>query len=142
MKRTILLAAFAFAGMVSVYAQSADDKAVGEAVERLRKAMVDADRKALDAIAAKELTYGHSGGKIEDKAAFVEAIASGKSDFVTIALSDQVITIAGDVALVRHNLNAETNDGGKPGTVALGVLLVWQKQSGSWKLIARQAFKR
>jgi len=142
MKRTMILFALVIAAVISASAQSAEEKAVGEAVERLRKAMVDPDKKALDALTAKELSYGHSAGKVEDKAAFIEAVTSGKSDFVTIALSDQTVAISGDLALVRHNLNAETNDGGKTNTVALGVLLVWQKQSGYWKLIARQAFKR
>jgi len=127
---------------VGALAQSAAEKDVATAVEKLRKAMVDADKAALDALTARELSYGHSSGKIEDKATFVETIASGKSDFVTIALSEQIITLSGDVAMVRHALAAETNDGGKPGTVSLGVLLVWQKQSGHWKLIGRQAFKR
>ena len=32
-------------------------------------------------------------------------------------------------------------DGGVPNTIHLGVLLIWQKQAGEWKLLARQAFK-
>lgn len=136
---SLALVCFVAAGAV---AQPAAEKDVAAAVEKLRKAMVDADKATLEALTARELSYGHSSGKIEDRAAFVEAIASGKSDFVTIALSEQSIVLSGDVAMVRHALAAETNDGGKPGTVSLGVLLVWQKQSGHWKLIGRQAFKR
>lgn len=143
MKKVLYLTVLAFTlAIPAATAQSGEEKAVAAAVEQLRKAMVDADKTALDAVAARELSYGHSAGKVEDKAAFIEAIVSGKSDFTSIALSDQTITVSGDVALVRHALNGETNDGGKTGTVALGVLLVWQKQSGHWKLIARQAFKR
>jgi len=110
-------------------------------VETLRKAMVDGDKSALEKIAATELTYGHSSGKLEDKAAFVEAIASGKSDFVSIDLTEQTITVSGDVAIVRHKLAAETNDGGKPGSVKLAILTVWKKQGKEWKLLARQAVK-
>ncbi|MEQ1678647.1 MAG: hypothetical protein ABL876_18265 [Chitinophagaceae bacterium] len=43
--------------------------------------------------------------------------------------------------MVRHILNAKTNDGGKPGEVHLRVLLVWQKTGGKWVLLARQAVK-
>ncbi len=129
-----------FLSLVSL-AQSADEKQVAAAVETLRKAMLDGNRAQLEGITAAELTYGHSSGKMEDKAAFVEALASGKSDFVTINLADQTIKIVGNTALVRHHLTGENNDGGKPGTVNLGVLLVWQKQQGKWKLLARQAFK-
>lgn len=125
----------------SVMAQSKDETAVAAAVETLRKAMVDGDKAALEKIAATELTYGHSSGKLEDKAAFVEAIASGKSDFVSIDLTEQTITVSGDVAIVRHKLAAETNDGGKPGSVKLAILTVWKKQGKEWKLLARQAVK-
>ena len=127
-------------GVVSM-AQSKDEAAVTAAVETLRKAMVDGDKAALENITAEELSYGHSGGKIEDKTAFVNAIASGASDFVTIDLTDQTVKIAGNTAIVRHTLSATTNDGGKPGAVKLYILLIWQKQKGDWKLLARQAVK-
>ena len=88
-----------------------------------------------------ELTYGHSSGKIQDKAAFEEALLSKASDFVTIDLSDQTIKVVGSMAWVRHTLSATTNDGGTPGQTKLYVLSVWMKQKGAWKLFARQAVK-
>ena len=36
---------------------------------------------ALDKLTAADLSYGHLGGKIEDKATFVDNIATGKSGF-------------------------------------------------------------
>ena len=122
-------------------AQTKEEKEVATAVEALRVAMVDGNKKGLEEAAAEELSYGHSGGHVEGKAEFVEKIASGKSDFVTIDISNQTITIVGDNAIVRHDLKAETNDGGKPGNVSLHILYVWKKQHGKWKLIARQAVK-
>ena len=123
------------------HAQSKAEKKVESAVEFLKQALVSGDRSSLEEIAATKLSYGHSSGKIEDKAAFVESIASGKSDFVSINLTEQTIDVSGKTALVRHKLSAQTNDNGKAGTVNLGVLLVFQKQKGEWKLLARQAFK-
>lgn len=122
-------------------AQTKEEKEVAAAVETLRKAMIDGDQKALEAIAADQLTYGHSGGNVEDKKTFVHTLASGKSDFVTIDLTDQTIIVSGNTAIVRHKLNAATNDGGKPGTVALTIMTVWQKQHKHWVLLARQAVK-
>lgn len=119
-----------------------DKQAVEQAVERLRKAMIDPDKATFEALAANELSYGHSGGKIEDKAAFMDAFLSGKSDFVTIDLSEQTITIVGNTAIVRHLLMADTNDGGVAAHVKIGVMLVWVKEKGDWKLLARQAVKR
>src|SRR5688572_992539 len=122
-------------------AQSKDEKKLAEAVEALRKAMLDADKTALEELTSPALSYGHSSGKIEDKAAFVQALVSGSSDFLTMDLSQQTIRVEGKTAIVRHNLSAETNDNGKAGTAKLGVMLVWQKDHGKWKLLARQAFR-
>ncbi|WP_143785615.1 nuclear transport factor 2 family protein [Ohtaekwangia koreensis] len=137
---TTLMLMMCFFGFAA-WAQTSDEKDIATTVEFLRKAMIDGDRASLEKITAPELSYGHSNGKLEDKSAFVEAFVSGKSDFVTITLTDQTIRIIGTTALVRHTLTGETNDSGKPGSVKLGVLLVWQKQNGEWKLIGRQAYK-
>ena len=77
----------------------------------------------------------------ENKEAFIEKIASGKSDFISINTEQQTIDIIDNVALVRHTLIGETNDNGKPGSLKLKVLLVWKKEKGEWKLLARQAIK-
>lgn len=123
------------------FAQTKTEKNVAAVVERLRIAMVDANKEELEKLTADKLSYGHSGGTVEGKAAFVEKITSGRSDFVSINLSAQTISVSGKTAIVRHHLDAVTNDGGKPGEVHLLVLLVLQKQGSHWKLLARQAVK-
>lgn len=121
--------------------QSKDEKDVAAAVESLRKAMIDGGEAALKSITAEELSYGHSSGKVEDKASFVANIVSGKSDFKTIDLSEQTIKVIDNIAIIRHKLVAETADNGKPGNPNLHVLLIFQKQKGDWKLLVRQAVK-
>jgi ketosteroid isomerase-like protein len=140
MKKIFLLFILCLAMFVS-NAQSKQEKAVATVTEQLRKAMVDADKATLEKLVSDKLSYGHSGGHIDDKKEFVEKLVSGKSDFVTIDLSEQTISISGKTAIVRHKLNAATNDGGKPGEVHLLVMLVWQKHGGHWILLARQAVK-
>jgi ketosteroid isomerase-like protein len=122
-------------------AQDKQTKAVAAAVEALRKAMIDPDKATLENLTVAELSYGHSNGQLQDQTAFVETLVSGKSDFVTIDLTEQTIKIVGQTAIVRHHLSATTNDGGKPGSVNLSILLIWVKQKGEWKLLARQAVK-
>jgi ketosteroid isomerase-like protein len=140
MKKYILLFLFLSAN-VMVKAQTTEEKNVLTAVENLRLALISGEKVALENIAADDLSYGHSSGKLQDKAAFVEAIVSGASDFVTIEFKNQTVKVTGKTALVRHELHAKTNDGGKPGEVHLGILLVWQKQGKEWKLLGRQAYK-
>lgn len=138
---SLLLCTLAFFAVTTVKAQTKGEKEVAAAVETLKKAMIDGDRKELEAIAADQLSYGHSSGLVEDKAAFVEHIASGRSDFVTIDFNQQTIKVSGNTAIVRHHLSSKTNDNGVPGNVELGIMLIFQKQHGKWLLLARQAYK-
>jgi hypothetical protein len=117
------------------------EPAVAAAAERLRVAMIDPTPAALGALVADDLSYGHSSGKVDTKASFIGDLVAGKSDFVSIAITDQTIKVVDNVAIVRHTLAADTNDSGKPGKVALKILGVWQKQGGEWKLLARQAVR-
>ena len=141
MIKKLLLPTIVLLTVVTVSAQSKQETAVATAVEKLRKAMIDGNRQDLENIAHDKLSYGHSSGLVESKTEFVEKIASGKSDFVTIDLADQTISVSGNTAIIRHKLNATTNDNGKPGEVHLLVLLIFQKEQKQWKMLARQAVK-
>jgi ketosteroid isomerase-like protein len=119
-----------------------EERDVAAAVETLRQAIISGDRGALQAIAADELVYGHSSGKVQTKAEFVEEIASGKPiDYVTVDLSAQTIKLSGDTAIVRHIFSSQIVNAGTPGNLKIGNMLIWQKQHGQWRLLARQAYK-
>jgi ketosteroid isomerase-like protein len=141
MKKLILILACCAVGYLAP-AQSKDEQAVTAAVETLRKSLLDPDAATLQRITVPQLSYGHSSGLVEDQKEFVRALTSGDSDFKTIELSNQTVQVVGDVALVRHHLDAETMNKGTAGTAKLAVLLVFQKQKGQWLLLARQAVKR
>ena len=117
------------------------EQAVAVAAEKLRVAMIDPTPTALSALVADDLSYGHSGGRVDTKDSFIGDLVAGKSDFVTIAITDQSIKVVGNSAIVRHTLTADTNDSGKPGKVQIKILGVWQQQGGQWKLLARQAVR-
>lgn len=122
-------------------APAASEQAVAAAAERLRLAMIDPTPAALAALVADDLSYGHSGGRVDTKDSFIGDLVAGKSDFVTITITDQTIKVVGNSAIVRHTLTADTNDSGKPGKVQIKILGVWQQQGGQWKLLARQAVR-
>jgi len=140
MKKLFIAVALTFS-IVQLQAQTRSEKEVADATEQLRKAMIDADSAMLQKLTLPKLSYGHSGGHIDDQKEFVQKIVSGKSDFVTLAFPELTISISKNTAIVRHKFNAVTNDNGKPGEVHLAVLLIWQKLHGDWKLLARQAIK-
>lgn len=120
------------------FAQKAD---VENAVSQLTKLMITPDSISLDKIVLNNLSYGHSSGKIQTKQEFMHSLLSGESDFVDINLTDQTVIIQNKTALVRHTLNAKTNDKNVPGNVKLYILLIWSKEKAGWKLLGRQAVK-
>lgn len=140
--RSILLCSFIYFPF-GLFAQSKPQIIVEEKVEQLRKAMLDGDRVMLDRLSSDNLLYRHSGGHFDDKKEFIQKLSSGKSDFVTINLLDQKVSVINKkLVVVYHTLEAKTNDNGKPAEVNLYVMLVWEKQQGNWKLVARQAAKK
>jgi len=148
MKLTSILAGLAF--LMLSCAQPSDKPAdqgnyaseVENAVEELRKLLVDPEENALKQLTSEKLTYGHSNGVIEDQAQFIESLLTDKFNFLSVEQSEQTIDISGETAIVRHRLFGNTHDAGKdPGTANLKVLQVWQKQGSDWKLLARQAVR-
>lgn len=137
---TAVSAAIATPGAAA--AQTADDRAVAQAVEALTRAMLNPDRAALEGLAHDALSYGHSAGRIENKAQFVGNLVERSNPFGEIHISEQTIAVVGDDAIVRHNFTGNTTGGGRVTPVRIGILQVWKKQGTAWKLLARQAFVR
>ena len=115
------------------------ESAVSAAVEALRKATIAADKSALEKLTAAELSYGHSSGRVETKAEFIDALVSGKSGFSAIELAGQTVNVVDRIAIVRHVFNATRRKEGDK--VKLFNLTIWMQQQDQWKLLARQAAK-
>jgi Domain of unknown function (DUF4440) len=87
------------------------------------------------------LSYGHSDGRVQNKAEFIEGVMTRKALVKSLTLSDHTIAVVGTDAIARHTWTSESEMDGKLTTTKIGVLQVWQKQSGTWKLLARQSFR-
>ena len=117
------------------------NNSIEKAVLQLKDALLSGNEQKLRDISSAHLNYGHSNGLIENQEAFIKTLISGKSVFLTIDLSDQTIDLVDKTAIVRHTLYAKTNNDGVLGEVRLKVLMIFQKENGAWKLLARQAVK-
>ncbi|MBX9942681.1 MAG: nuclear transport factor 2 family protein [Reyranella sp.] len=137
----LILSASAVLGGPAVFAQSADAQAVDKAVAELRDAMLAADGAKLAALLSDQLSYGHSAGRLETKAQFLDIVAGKKTLYKSIAFSDATTSVAGNNAIVRHVMTVDVETDGKPATAKVGALQVWVKDGGAWKLLARQAFR-
>jgi hypothetical protein len=145
-RRLAVAGALALGGLgllrgTSAVAESADEAAVAQAVEALRKAIFGQEKTQLEVLCADQLSYGHSGGRVENKAQFINGVMTRKAILKSLTLSDHTIAIVGTDAIARHTWASESETDGKPTSTKIGVLQVWQKQGGTWKLLARQAFR-
>jgi len=125
----------------SAVAASADEAAVAQAVEALRKAILGQEKTQLEALTAEQLSYGHSDGRVENKAQFINGVMTRKAILKSLTLSDHTIAIVGTDAIARHTWTSESETDGKLTSTKIGVLQVWQQQGGSWKLLARQSVR-
>ena len=123
-------------------AQPDQEQAVAAAVEEFKTAIVDADRASLESLLSDDLVFAHSGGKIQNKQECIDEIVSlTPNDYTMVDISNQMIKVSGNSAVVHHTYAADFTSNGKEGSLKIGVMLVWQNVNGEWKLLARQAFR-
>jgi hypothetical protein len=113
-----------------------------KAVESFRAAMVRGDGKALTALAAPGLSFGHSNGLVQTREQFVKSVVSKQEIFKSIKLREKRQIVNGATGISRHVFDADILYEGKPLKVKLACLEVWHKINGKWQLVARQAFKK
>jgi len=137
------LAAIGLLSARAAQAVSADEEAVAKRLDAFRAAQFAHDAKALGALTADDLSYSHSDAHIEDKATFIKNATSDKTKFLSLEYKDPWIRVVGDAAIVRFHWisESETIPEGTKSSANLHVLMVWQKQGGEWKLLARASTK-
>lgn len=121
----------------------ADEDAVAKNLESFRTAQVAANAEGLASLCAAELSYSHSDGRVEDKAAFIAGATNGKSKWLALAYKDPTIRVVGSSAIVRFHWlgEAEAVADGKKSATNLHILMNWQKQGTDWKLLSRSSTK-
>jgi len=122
-------------------AEAADEAAVTQAVEALRKAVLAQGKAKLETLAAEQISYGHSSGVVQNKAEMINGVMTRKSTIKSLDFPELKVAVAGNAAIARHLYVSESETDGKPNSVKIGILEVWQKQDGGWKLLARQGFE-
>lgn len=130
-----------FSTVLAAQSSDAEVKKINDAVSQLYGAMVDGNKDRLEKLTMDGLTYGHSSGKIENKTEYVDGVLHGGFQFSSITPVDQTISTSGKIGIVRHIFKGEGTNNGTPATVSIGCLLVFQKEGGQWRLLARQAYK-
>lgn len=125
------------------FGQSAAEAKVWERVEALTNAIFDKrDSLALLDIVSDKVTYGHSSGAIEDKPTMVHKAMVSKTTYRNQQFEKLSIQVDKKVAVVRHNFRAiSIDEAGKESPLDLGIMQVWRKEGGKWRIWARQAVR-
>lgn len=129
--------------LMSQLAFSQSQMEVITAVEKLRVAMLAEDHATLRTLTSKDLSYGHSSGQIETQEEFLKVFETKSQDYQVWDVTDLWVAFHGEnLAMVRYNVHGEIANQTNVNKLDLGLLMVWVKEDGSWKLLARQAFRK
>ena len=120
---------------------SGDDAALAQSIETLRQGILEANKAKLDQVSASQISYGHSDGRVQNKAEFIDGVMTRKQIQKSLTFPELKVFVAGNSAVARHIYLGESELDGKQTNTRIGALQVWQKQDGGWKLLARQGFR-
>src|SRR5256885_16232525 len=129
----LALGATAFVG--STQAESADEATIKKVVDELRTAWFKQDKAKLESLTAEQLSYSHSDARLEDKTKFIDGVMTRKATFKSLEWPELTVQVVGNNAVVRHLWVSESELDGKVTNTKIGVMQVWQKQDGGWKLL-------
>lgn len=107
----------------------------------LRNALLDRDSMALVTLLADDVTYGHSNGMVQKKAELIRDVMTGRQDYSKIEVRKMNIRIFENTAIVNLESDVSLVMDGKSMDLDMDILLVWVRQQGEWKLVARQSVK-
>ena len=124
-----------------VLANTEDEAAVKQAVEELKAAWLKQDKAKLETMTLPQLSYSHSDARLEDKAKFIEGVMGRKATVKSLEFPEMTVQVVGNTAIVRHLWVSQTELEGKVTDTKIGVIQVWQKQDGGWKLLARASYR-
>ncbi|MDB5253199.1 MAG: nuclear transport factor 2 family protein [Flaviaesturariibacter sp.] len=141
MKKILVFASLLFS--LATHAQGKREAALLAAVRGVHQAVfVAKDSVALNKLYAREITYGHSGGKLEDRATAIHSAGANPSSYTGIQMGPVSVLINRKTAVTRYLLTGtETNKDGKVTELKLNILQAWTRQGKNWKMMARQAVK-
>lgn len=126
---------------LSLQGQTKKEKHIIQRMNALNQAIIDTDSTALKNLVWAELSYGHSSGLIQNKAAFISGVMNGPNYFKKFDLQNQTVEVQGRTAVLRHTATAQAVNKGNQVALRFGNILIWQKRKGVWKLVARQGYK-
>ena len=148
LSRTLAGATIALLAVITLAAapRGQDAKAAAGAEQAVLKAdnarfdaMTKADGAALEKLLADELSYTHSNAQVQDKAAFISDIKSGKIKYLTVEPTDQKARIFGNMAIVTGGASVHVVQNGNDLTFKIRYTNAHINRGGAWQMVAWQS---
>ena len=131
--------AFAFA-LFAVPAMAATlPPDLAAAAKAYDQAQMNSDKAELERLLAPDYVLHNSQGLVQDKQSFIADSTAPGFHMNPFTIEEPVERVMGDVALLGGVGTLSGTDGGKPFTVRLRFMDVWQKRAGQWRVIFTQA---
>jgi len=118
--------------------QQAEQK-LRRCAQRRFEAMVRGDLTTLDALLADDLTYTHASGRLESKAPFLEAIASGRNQYESITAEEVRVRVYDTVGILTGTAQIRATIRAQPMHHRLRFIEAYRKADGYWQLVAWQS---
>jgi len=131
---------FVVAGLALAADKSAD---AVKAQEKLwASATVAGDEAALGQVLAEDLSYTHSNGDTDTKAAFIDNLKTGARKYHKLDHESMDVRLYGNTAILTATAQVATSQKGGSVTPAhLRFIHVWVLQNGRWQLVAHQSLR-
>jgi len=137
----IAAAVFALlAGLTALWAADPEG-AIRDAEKGWANAVTARDFQALDKIFGDKLIYAHATGAIESKEQYLGRLRSGAQKYDSIVHESIRVVAYGDSAVSHAILRMTGISNGKPFNDHVMAMHMWEKQGGSWRLVAHQTTK-
>ena len=99
------------------------------------EAMINADVQVLEEILADDLIYTHTTARLDTKTSFIEAIASGRSNYRSVQRKDVEVRQFGDTAVVTGQAKFHVGDN----KFEARFIDVYAKRNDAWQMVAWQS---
>ena len=104
------------------------------------KATLAGDVKTLERLAADDLVYTHTNGKVDNKATLLASLREGSLKYLQFDTGETKVQQYGDVALLFSRPTLKLTGGGQgERTLTPRFLRVWVKRGGRWQMVAHQS---
>ena len=116
------------------------------------KAIIELDRKRMQAMAAKDyaflseviaddLVYTHSSARLDTKASLIGNMQSGSTVYTSVEPLDVKAQDLGDTVVLTGVAQIKVTSGGKPNAFGVRFTDVYAKRGGRWQMVTWQSTK-